>query len=295
MKPAPFDYHAPTDLDSALTLLGTTDAEVKVLAGGQSLVPLLNFRLARPEVIVDIGRLPGLDYIRRQNGTLHIGALTTHVQLEHSPLIARHWPMLAEAAHAIAHPPVRNAGTIGGSLAHADPAAELPAALAALDAEVVLQSRSGIRTLPWHEFFVDYLQTALRDDELLVEIRVPPLQQASGTSFIEYTRRSGDFALGGAAVRVSLAADGTCSSAAIALLSAGATPLRMPEVEERLTGTVIGKDTAQSAAAAVKELIAPNGDVHASGEYRRDLIEALTARGIVTAATRAREGIGRSS
>ncbi|WP_214366369.1 FAD binding domain-containing protein [Pseudonocardia sp. H11422] len=291
MKPAPFRYEKPRSVEQALALLAAEGEEPKVLAGGQSLVPLMNFRLARPSLLVDINGLAELSYIRREGSRLRIGALTRHAVLEESPLVERHWPLLTEAVRLVGHPQIRNAGTIGGSLAHADPTAELPVALAALDAGFVVRSRSGARELHWSEFFVGQLQTSLQPDELLVETVVPALPAGTGCRFDEFTRRHGDFALGGCAVTVSLDPDGACTRAAIALLGAAPTPIRAARAEAELVGRpVTAESAARSAAQAVQDLD-PTSDLHASGEYRRDLIESLVARSLLTARDRAREGV----
>ena len=216
MKPAPFEYELPQSLDEALELLG---GEAKVLAGGQSLVPLLNFRLARPERLVDVSRLGELAYLRRSRGLLRIGALTRQATLERSPLVAEHWPLLRQAVSLVGHPQIRNRGTVGGSVAHADPAAELPVALTALDARFHCRSRRGTRTLAAGELFLGPLTTALDDDELLTEIEVPPLPAGARTAFVEHARTHGDFAIAGAAVVVAP------GYAAIALLGAGSVPV----------------------------------------------------------------------
>ena len=197
MKPAPFDYAAPRTLDEALALLGE---DAKPLAGGQSLVPLLNFRLARPSLVVDLNGVTGLDRIRREGGSLRIGALVRQRALERSQLVAEHWPVLRDAVAHVAHPAIRNRGTVGGSVAHADPAAELPCALAALDARFHVRSRRGGRVLAHDELFVAPLQTALDPDELLVEIEVPAVAAGVRQGFAEHARTHGDFALACVAV-----------------------------------------------------------------------------------------------
>jgi len=210
MKPPPFDYDAPTSVEEALELLGAHGSDAKVLAGGQSLVPLLNFRLARPEKLIDINGLGALGQIRRRDRHLHIGALSRQSALERSELVSAHWPLLHQAIDFVAHAQIRNRGTVGGSIAHADPAAEFPVALAALDGTVLVRSRRGDRTVPWNELFVTHLTTSLEPDELLVEVIVPPLPPGTTTAFVEYARRHGDFALGGAAVTLTVDDSGVC-------------------------------------------------------------------------------------
>ncbi|MEK6443957.1 FAD binding domain-containing protein [Pseudonocardia sp. T1-2H] len=290
MKPAPFRYEKPRSLEQALTLLAAEGEEAKVLAGGQSLVPLMNFRLARPAVLVDINGLAELSHLRRDGSRLRIGALTRHAVLEESPLVERHWPLLTEAVRLVGHPQIRNAGTVGGSLAHADPTAELPVALAALDATFVVRSLSGVREMQWSEFFVGQLQTSLEPDELLVEAVVPALPPGTGCRFDEFSRRHGDFALAGCAVTVSLGPGGVCARTSIALLGAAPTPIRATRAEAELVGRpVTAESAARSAAHAVQDLH-PTSDLHASGGYRRGLIESLVARSLLTARDRAREG-----
>jgi CO/xanthine dehydrogenase FAD-binding subunit len=285
VKPAPFAYEEPRSVEEALELLARYGDEAKVLAGGQSLIPLLNFRLARPERLVDVNRIDELSYIRREGGELHIGAVTRAVTLEHSPLVAARWPLLVEAARLVGHPQIRSRGTVGGSVAHADPAAELPAALTALGASFHARSERRSRTLAADELFVTHLTTALEPDELLVGITVPPLPQRTGTAIVEHTRVHGDFALGGAAVLVSLGEDGTCSRASIVLLAAAPTPLRAVGAEEVLAGTRL----ADAEVAEAAELAAGELDVSGSQRaHRRALAAELTRRALVLAVERAR-------
>jgi CO/xanthine dehydrogenase FAD-binding subunit len=245
MKPAPFEYDAPESVEEALDLLAQHGDEAKVLAGGQSLVPLLNFRLARPERLVDINRIAELGYARESEGRLKLGALTRTATLERSGLVAERWPLLREAVRHSGHPQIRSRGTVGGSVAHADPAAELPVALTALDARFVVRSTRGTRTLSPDELFAGFLTTTLEPDELVVEIDVPSLPAGCGTAFVEYSRVHGDFALAGAAVVVS------ADAAAIVLLGAAPTPLRVPDAERALGGGA-DEDAARLAAAAAE-------------------------------------------
>jgi CO/xanthine dehydrogenase FAD-binding subunit len=290
MKPPPFDYEAPRELGEALELLHRRGEDGKVLAGGQSLVPLLNFRLARPEIIIDVNRVEELAYLRRESGRLRIGALTRQSQAEHSPVVREHWPILVEALRWVAHPQIRNRGTIGGSVAHADPSAELPVVLTALDARAHVRSMRGTRTLTCDELFTGPLETSLAEDELLCELEVPPLPERAGWSFQEFARRHGDFALGGAAVVVGADGEHRVTSAAICMLGAGPTPLRAHAAEQALAGRRIDEAVAGEAAEIAVAGISPTGDIHGSGEYRRDLIQALVRRAVLTAATRANGG-----
>jgi CO/xanthine dehydrogenase FAD-binding subunit len=264
VKPAPFDYVAPRSLAAALAVLGE---DAKALAGGQSLVPLLNFRLARPATLVDLNGLAELAYLRRSEGTLRIGALTRHATLERSGVVARGWPLLAQAVRHVAHPAIRNRGTVGGSVAHADPAAELPVALLALDARFHTRSaRRGTRTIAAAAFFEAPLMTVLEPDELLVEIEVPQLPPGARTAFAEHARTHGDFALAGAAV-VRAGTD----HAAIALLGAGPTPLRVPDAERALCAGASPVEAARIAGAELDD------------DYRRALTTELVRRAIAEA------------
>ena len=284
MKPPPFDYMDPRSLDEAVGLLAEHGDEGKVLAGGQSLVPLLNFRLAQPSVIVDVNRVVELSYLRRSNGRLHIGAMCRQTRLEQSPVTREGWGLLGDALALVAHPQIRNRGTVGGSAAHADPAAELPVAFSALEARFTARSSRGERVLDADEFFVTHLTTALEPDELLVEVEVPPVAEGTGHAFTEYSRRHGDFALGGAAVLYTKNGDGTCTDARIAMLGAADTPLRAREAEEALLGQKLDDEVAAEAAKLAARDIEPTGDIHGSSSYRKRLIEAMVRRALLQAA-----------
>ena len=284
MKPPPFDYMDPRSLDEAVGLLAEHGDEGKVLAGGQSLVPLLNFRLAQPSVIVDVNRVVELSYLRRSNGRLRIGAMCRQTRLEQSPVTREGWGLLGDALALVAHPQIRNRGTVGGSAAHADPAAELPVAFSALEARFTARSSRGERVLDADEFFVTHLTTALEPDELLVEVEVPPVAEGTGHAFTEYSRRHGDFALGGAAVLYTKNGDGTCTDARIAMLGAADTPLRAREAEEALRGQKLDDEVAAEAAKLAARDIEPTGDIHGSSSYRKRLIEAMVRRALLQAA-----------
>jgi carbon-monoxide dehydrogenase medium subunit/6-hydroxypseudooxynicotine dehydrogenase subunit alpha len=286
VKPPAFDYHDPRNLDEVLELLAQHGEDAKVLAGGQSLVPMLNFRLAHPEHLVDLRRIDSLAYVCRQDGALRIGTMTRQATLESSPLVAAQWPLLTEALGFVAHAQIRNRGTVGGSVAHADPAAELPAAFCALDARFHVRSQRGTRSVGWRDFFITHLTTALEPDELLVEIEVPPLPQTTGWAFVEYARRHGDFALGGAAALLTIE-DGICRRARIALLAAADTPLRPEAAERSLEGNVVTEEAAAEAARLATANINPTGDIHGDSEYRKHLIEAMVRRAITHATARA--------
>jgi CO/xanthine dehydrogenase FAD-binding subunit len=284
MKPPPFDYMDPRSLDEAVGLLAEHGEDGKILAGGQSLVPLLNFRLAQPSVIVDVNRVVELSYLRRRDGRLRIGAMCRQTRLEQSPVAREGWGLLCDALALIAHPQIRNRGTVGGSAAHADPAAELPVAFSALEARFTARSSRGERVLDADEFFVTHLTTALEPDELLVEVEVPPVAEGTGHAFTEYSRRHGDFALGGAAVLYTKNGDGSCTDARIAMLGAADTPLRAREAEAALRGQKLDDDVAAEAAKLAARDIEPTGDIHGSSSYRKRLIEAMVRRALLQAA-----------
>ena len=279
MKPPRFDYHAPHSLDEAVGLLVRYNGDAKVLAGGQSLMPMLNFRLARPAALVDVNRIAALAYIREDNGTLAFGAMTRQRAIEFSPVVARRLPLLLEATRWVGHLPIRSRGTIGGSIAHADPSAEYPAVLTALDGEVVVQGPRGRRTLKPAALFETYLTTSLAPDELLVEVRLPAMAAGAGFAFEEFARRHGDFALVGIAAMV--VRDGTRGTTArLASAGAGPVPVRLRAAEEILERDGLGAAAIDAAAARAAELVNPDSDVHASADYRRHLTQVLTARAL---------------
>jgi CO/xanthine dehydrogenase FAD-binding subunit len=285
MKPAPFEYYAPTSVDETIGLLGNFGDEAKLLAGGQSLVPLLALRLAQPTVLIDLNGVHELDYIRESADALTIGAMTRHRALERSSPARSRCPMLPAALEWIGHPQIRNRGTIGGSLAHADPAAELPALAAALDATFTIVSAGGSkRTVTSNEFFVTYLTTALGPDELLTEVTFPVLSTGTGWAFTEVARRHGDFALVGVAAIISLDGAGACTAARIALFGVGETPVRASNAEQALLHRKVDEQAIADAAAEVVNNIDPPGDIHASAAYRRYVATNLV-RSALTEAT----------
>jgi CO/xanthine dehydrogenase FAD-binding subunit len=283
VKPPAFEYERPSTLDEALELLADQAVETRPLAGGQSLVPLMNFRLARPERLVDLNALPELAYVREDGGALRIGAMTRQAALERAPA-ATSWPLLAQALAHVGHPQIRNRGTVGGSVAHGDATAELPAASAALDARIHVRSVRGARTLSCEGLFLGPLMTTLEPDELLVEIELPPLPEHSGTAFVEFARRHGDFALAGAAVRITAGEDGVCSGAALVVLGDGSVARRARAAESVLSGSRLGADVLAEAAEAAVRDAAPSGDVHGGAAYRRDLLSTMVRRGLEQAA-----------
>jgi CO/xanthine dehydrogenase FAD-binding subunit len=275
-------------VEDALALLTQHGDDAKVLAGGQSLVPLLNFRLARPERIVDVNGLSELDFLRFENGALRIGALTRQSAVERSEEVALRIPLLTQAVRFVGHLQIRNRGTVGGSVAHADPAAELPVALAALGARYRVRSRGQERVVESEDMFITHLTTSLAPEELLTEIEVQVPPSGTGSAFVEFSRRHGDFALGGAAALITLGADGTCERARIALLAAAPTPVRARAAEEWLAGVRVDDTTVAEAAARAVADISPTGDIHGSADYRRGLVEAMVKRAIGEAAMRQR-------
>jgi CO/xanthine dehydrogenase FAD-binding subunit len=290
MKPPRFDYLAPRSLDEALDLLARHGEQARVLAGGQSLVPLLNFRLVRPGYLVDLNDVPGLAGIRVDDGHLVIGAMTRQREVETSAVVRERCPLLAEAMPQIGHVQIRNRGTVGGSLAHADPAGELPAVVAALGGELVLRSARGQRVLAPAQFFVGYLTTAAAPDELLVEARVPVAPPRTGSAFIEVSRRHGDFALVGVAATVTVDASGVCTAAAVALTGVGPTPVVAREAARALVGVTPAPAVFVEVGRRVTASVEPDSDLHASSDYRRHLAGVLTRRALERAAGRAATG-----
>jgi len=280
MKPAPFAYHRPATLDEALALLAEHGGEAKPLAGGQSLIPAMNFRLARPAALVDLNRVPELGFVRQADGELRLGAMTRQRELERSDVVRRAAPLVHEAMPFIAHPQIRTRGTVGGSLAHADPAAELPAVMLALDARFRARSRGVDRWIPAGDFYTGLFATALAPDELLVEIAVPALSARTGWAFAEVARRHGDYALVGVAAVVTLDANRRCTpgGARIALLSVGDGPMLAARAAAALEGETPTPEAIRAAAAAASEEIDPPSDIHATAAYRRRLARVLVER-----------------
>jgi CO/xanthine dehydrogenase FAD-binding subunit len=286
MKPPRFEYLLPRSLDEALTMLAQHGEDAKVLAGGQSLVPMLNFRLVRPAYLVDLNDIPGLDAIRVDDGRLMLGAMARQRAVERSPLVRECCPLLADAVPQIGHVQIRNRGTVGGSLAHADPAGELPAVVAALDAELVLRSARGERRLTPEQFFVGYLTTATAPDELLVETRVPVATPRTGTAFLEVSRRHGDFALVGVAATVTVDDGGVCTGCAIALTGVGPTPVTARDAARAMVGVKPAAGAFEDVARRVTAPLSPDSDLHASSDYRKHLAGVLTRRALARAVER---------
>ncbi len=288
MKPAPFDYAAPTSVSEAVALLDDPGRDTTILAGGQSLVPMLNMRLARPELIVDLGRIPELVGITERDGVLHFGAMTTKGEVERSDLVRRRQPLLHAATRLIGHRQIRSRGTVGGSMAQADPAAEYPAVAVATDAWMRAVGPRGERTIGAADFFVTALTTALAEDELLVEVGVPVLSPGAGWAFTELSRRHGDFAMAGTAVTVRLDAAGAFDDVRLVVFGVDPMPTRVVAAEEVLRGGRPGAALYRLAGDAVREAIDdPLVDIQASADYRRHLAGVLTERGLADAVERA--------
>lgn len=287
MKPSPFTYHAPDTLESALTLKAEHGDEAKFLAGGQSLIPAMNFRATQPERLIDVNGLRELDFVKTEGAELRLGALTRVRRLERERLIKQWSPLLAETVPHIAHPQIRNRGTVGGSLAHADPAAELPVILLALNGRVRAQSASGSRWLSADEFFITLFTTALQADEMLVEVALPQLPARTGTAFLEVARRHGDYAMMGVAAVVSLNESGICTSARLVYLNAGDKPMHAAQASVALIGHALTEASmAEAAHLAASQEIEPMGSLHASPAFQRHLATVLTKRALKLAAER---------
>ena len=287
MKPAPFRYVAARSLEQALALKAELGDEARFLAGGQSLVPTMNFRLTQPTMLIDINPLDELAGIRNGSDTLRIGALTRYRSLERDPMTAVKLPLIAEALPVIAHPQIRNRGTIGGNLAHADPASEMPAIVLTLGGRLHAQSVRGERWIEARDFFVGALTTALESDEMLTEVELPVAEEDSGACFLEMSRRRGDFAIIGVACMVRLDAQGECIEARIGLCNAADGPVYANEASSSLVGKKLGEGEIAEAAALVQGAIDPGGSIHASKDYQRHIAGVLTARALTTANKRA--------
>ena len=283
MKMAAFDYHRPASLDETLDLLARHGADAKVLAGGQSLVPVMAMRLATPAHVIDIGRVAGLDRIEPVDGGLQIGALVRQSAAAASPDVARTVPLLAKALPWIGHRAIRNRGTVCGSIAHADPAAELPAVARALDATMIARSARGTREIPAADFFAGYLSTALADDELLVGVRLPACAPRTGAAVCELARRHGDFALAGTALSIVFDQSGSIDSASCALFGVADTPVRAESAAVVLQGRRPSAALFAEAAAAVSAALNPPDDDHASGAYRRHVAGVIVRRALAQA------------
>ena len=289
MKPAPFEYITPTDLDGVVEALSAHGFDAKLLAGGQSLVPVMNFRLAQPGVLIDLNNVPELDFIRREpDGALRFGSMVRQSRLERDLLVKEHLPLLHETMPFIAHPQIRNRGTFGGSIAHADPAGELPVIAVALNGRFHIQSQSTDRWVNAVDFFQALFETDCGDEEMITEIELPAMAANTGTAFTEVARRHGDYALGGVAAIVTVDANQVCTDARLVYLNAG----EIPMVAEKAASLLIGERMSEAllletAVTASTQEINPTSDIHANDEYKRHLAKVLTIRALKTAFERA--------
>jgi CO/xanthine dehydrogenase FAD-binding subunit len=290
MKPAAFKYIAATSLEEALALKAEHGDDAKFLAGGQSLIPTMNFRLARPEILIDINAIGDLSGIRTSAEATRVGALTRYRALQRDPAFAGLFPLIAEALPHIAHPQIRNRGTIGGNLAHADPASELPAIALALRARLRLQAKNRERWIEAADFFIGGLTTDLGPDEMLVEIELPSPKPRTGCCFMEIVRRKGDFAIAGVAAMITLDERDQCSDVRLTLCGVAETPVDAGAAAQGLTGQVVSETAVRDAAASVQAMIDPGGSVHASADYQRHVAGVLTERALQAAYQRACDG-----
>ena len=282
MKPAKFEYHAPASVDEALAILGRYDGEARVLAGGQSLVPMMNFRLATPKAIIDLNRIAGLSYIEEDGEVVRIGSMTRQRRLEFDPQVAVKLPLLREALRWVGHLPTRSRGTIGGSIAHADPSAEIPMVLQALEGEVVARGPQGERRIPAQNLFHAALTTSLAPLEIITEVRFPAMPVQAASAVEEFARRKGDFAI--AAVAVTLLRDGErCTKARLATAGVGPTSIRLRDAEAVLEQKGLGEDAIAEAADKAKAQVDPVSDLNGSAEYRRHLTGVLASRAVLKA------------
>ncbi|HTY76504.1 MAG TPA: xanthine dehydrogenase family protein subunit M [Candidatus Bathyarchaeia archaeon] len=290
MIPGAFEYHAPGSLGEATALLARLGPDAKVLSGGQSLIPLMKLRLATPPHVVDINAIPGLAYVREDGGTLRIGALTRESDLEESEVVRRRYPLLHDTCRVIADPIVRNLATVGGNLAHGDPANDHPATMLALAAEVVAVGTGGERKIPIGQFFTGPFSTALKADEIVTEIRIPTPRPGSGGAYVKLERKVGDFATAAVAAQLTLGADGVCEQAGIGLTNVGSVPIRATKAEAALTGKRPDEAAIKQAAQLAAEAAQPAADLRGSVEYKKDLVRVLTGRALRKAIERAQKG-----
>jgi carbon-monoxide dehydrogenase medium subunit len=285
--PAAFEYFAPQSVKEAIGLLEKHGDDAKLLAGGHSLLPIMKFRLAQPKVIVDIGRIGGLDGIKADGQKIAIGALVTHDAVEHNALLKEKCPLLPETAAVIGDMQVRNRGTIGGSLAHADPAADYPAAMLALDSEVVATGPKGTRTIPGGQFFVEMLTTALQPNEIITEVRVPALARGTGAAYLKHAHPASGYAVVGVAALVTVSG-GKCERAAIGITGVAGKAYRATAVEKALAGQALDEATVAKAAAHAADGVDAQGDLYASAQFRAHLATVYTKRAVLAAASRAK-------
>lgn len=286
MIPAPFEYDAPATLDEAIALLEKHGDEAKILAGGHSLIPMMKLRFASPEHLIDINNIPGLSYIKEEDGYLKIGAMTRESELEESELIRTKYPIFTDASKLIADPQVRNMGTIGGNIAHGDAANDHPAVMLALRAEVLATGPGGQRVIPIDEFFFGFYMTALQPNEILTEIRIPSVGAGTGNAYHKLERKVGDYATAGVATQIVVDGDGVCTYAGIGLTNVNATPLRASRSEEALVGNKLTEETIMAAAQAAAEDCNPSSDLRGDVEYKRSMVRVLVKRMINKASDR---------
>lgn len=289
MKPGPFVYHRPSSLDEVVTLRGSYGDEASLLAGGQSLIPMLNFRLARPDALIDLGGVEELAYVRERDGGVAMGAMARQRDVEESPAARRLNPLIHETLQHVAHPVVRNRGTVVGSIAHADAAAELPALFAALDGQATVVNGDGERVVNGEELFVFHLTTSLQTDEVVREVWLPALAAGTGYAFAESARRHGDYALAGVCATLELTPEGTIAHARLAYSGIAPRPVRAHSAESALDDATPDDDVFQEASRLAAGLVETPGDPVASEDYRRHLVQRLTIRALTTAARRAKE------
>jgi len=289
MIPPTFDYVAPQTLSEAVALLGQNE-HAKILAGGQSLIPMMRFRLASPAVLVDINRIEGLSYITEEDGWLKIGAMTRESTVDQSPIVQEKYPLLADTAHVIADPLVRNMATVGGNLAHADPANDHPATMIAYGAQIVATGPNGERVIPATDFFVSLFESALAPNEILTEVRIPTAQARSGGAYFKLERKVGDFATVAVAAQVQLDGGGNIASAGIGLTNVGLTPIKATDAESYLAGKSPTDDNIRHAAQLAADAAEPNPDHRGSEDYKRSLVKTYTVRALRKAVARAQGG-----
>lgn len=287
MIPASFDYSAPSTIDEALKLLNELGDEAKILAGGHSLIPMMKLRFAEPEHLVDLGNVPGLSYVKIEDGIMKIGAMTREVEVEESEEVGKYFPIIHDAAKLIADPQVRNFGTLGGNLAHGDAANDHPAIMIALGAEVEITSMDGKSSVPIDDFFYGFYTTAVQDGEILTEIRIPVPEGKSGNAYHKTERKVGDYATGGVAVQLILDDDGVCQKAGIGLTNVNPVPLRASRSEEALVGTKVDDEAIEKAAQYASEDCNPSTDLRGDEDYKRRIIKVLTKRMIKKSLERA--------
>jgi len=288
MKPFSFEYFKPNNIDEAISLLNGYGEDAVILAGGQSLIPLMNLRLARPKYIIDINKIAELSYIKDTNGGLSIGALTRHREIEKSDIIKSKYPILSKTVSLIGNPQIRNWGTIGGSISHADPAGELPTLLLALNGKVKVVGNQGEREIDGDDLFLGYLTTSMEKTEILREVYIPEISPKMGWEFVELTKRSHDFAIVSVAVLMSIDNAGKCNDVRISLGGVGSMPVRAKGAEEFLMDKAINDDSINEAANIASEEAEPESDIHASAKYRKEMVKVFVNRGLISALDRVR-------